>query len=126
MKHAAIAALCLRSANAFTLQGARSSTIISRCKWQAVGSTLLRNDEQTPPLPPPPPQQQRRPLPNDKQLSKLPLEKEALGARLRAYRVLHRRPLVDVKHIKDLDLWEALNEPTWAPLFDLPATLPEV
>ena len=36
-----------------------------------------------------------------------------------------RRPLLDVRHMKDAELQELLLGSEWAPLFDLPSTLPK-
>lgn len=87
---------------------------------------MQKNHQSLQPSPQNLPQERRRPLPKNKQLSSLPLEKIEMGQRLRAYRELNRRPLVDVKHIKDPSLVDVLNEPSWTRLFDMPATLSEV
>jgi len=91
-----------------------------------IRSVMQKNHQSLQPSPRNLPQAQRQPLPKNKQLSALPLEKVEMGQRLRAYRELNRRPLVDVKHIKDTSLVDVLNEPSWTRLFDMPATLSEV
>jgi len=125
MKSAMMVVIFLHGASAFSQHGVQLSN--SCCSQRlAIRSVMQKNHQSLQPSPPNLLQEQRAPLPKNKQLSAMPLEKIEMGERLRAYRELYRRPLVDVKHIKDPGLVMALAEPSWTCLFDMPATLSEV
>ena len=65
-------------------------------------------------------------VPIHRKLSTKTITNENLAGRLESYRFQNRRPLVDVRQIKDEALRNFLQGSEWGVMFDLPSTLPQV